>query len=333
MSVHDSRQRIAAIQAELLALAQALEEMEQENSRLTAQSQAMSRLRDDLATRIAQQFARDVVRGAGADLRKLNTAYADTRLYLSPLFEDQGADWLATLEREFDKAMRIEALRVPQLKLWAPALAVQEVDTVAAPSTSPLAAVKILFLAANPVDAPHLGLDEEIRAIQHSLREAEHRDQFTVVQEWAVRRNDLTGALLRHRPHVVHFSGHGTQSGELVLKDDAGRSRPVSILFLSQLFSTLRDNIRLVVLNACYSERQARKIAELVDCVVGMPQAIGDEAARDFSAAFYQALGYGRSVREAFDLGSAQVDLDALAEQDRPLLLGAHPDCAQVVLV
>lgn len=333
MSVRDTRQRIEAIQAELQVLAQALEEMEKENSRLLTQAQAVSKLRNDLATSIAQQFARDVVRGAGTDLRKLNTAYADIRLYLAPLFEDQGADWLAILEREFDKAMRIEALRVPQLKLWTPALAVETVDTVAVVPAGPLAAVKVLFLAANPTDAPHLALDEEIRAIQHSLREAEHREQFTLVQEWAVRRNDLTGALLRHRPHVVHFSGHSTQGGELVLKDDQGRSRPVPIGFLDQLFSSLRDNIRLVVLNACYSERQARKIAEFIDCVVGMPQAIGDEAARAFSAALYQALGYGRSVRTAFDLASAQLDLEALAVQDHPLLIGAHADCAQVSLV
>jgi hypothetical protein len=75
------------------------------------------------------------------------------------------------------------------------------------------------------------------------------------------------------------------------------------------------------VLNACYSERQAQAIAQYIDCVIGMSKAIGDTAAISFSAAFYQALGYGRSVKMAFDLGCSQIDLANLEEQDTPKLL------------
>ena len=76
-----------------------------------------------------------------------------------------------------------------------------------------------------------------------------------------------------------------------------------------------------MVLNACYSESQAQAIAKHIDCVIGMSNAIGDEAAISFAAAFYQALGYGRSVQAAFDLGCVQIDLENLDEQDTPKLL------------
>jgi hypothetical protein len=75
------------------------------------------------------------------------------------------------------------------------------------------------------------------------------------------------------------------------------------------------------VLNVCYSENQAQAIAEHIDCVVGMSEAIGDEAAISFAAAFYRALGYGRDVKTAFDLGTSLIDLGGLGEQDIPKLL------------
>jgi hypothetical protein len=87
------------------------------------------------------------------------------------------------------------------------------------------------------------------------------------------------------------------------------------------------------VLNACYSEKQAQAIAQHIDCVIGMSKAIGDAAAISFAAAFYQALGYGRSVKAAFDLGCAQIDLENLDEQDTPKLLAINTDPASITFV
>lgn len=101
---------------------------------------------------------------------------------------------------------------------------------------------------------------------------------------------------MRYKPHIVHFSGHGSTMGEIALPDESDRTQPVPSNTLAQLFSILKDNMRCVLLNACYSEVQARGIAESIDCVVGMSRAILDKAAIDFAAGFYLGLGYGRSV-------------------------------------
>jgi|GEM_PF-1743392 methylase of polypeptide subunit release factors len=193
--------------------------------------------------------------------------------------------------------------------------------------------IKILFLAANPTDTSRLRLDEEIRSIDQALRQAEFRDKFEIEQHWAVRVVDLQGYLLRHKPDIVHFSGHGTGASEIILEDNQGKSQPVSTRAVSQLFSVLKDNIRCVVLNACYSEQQAQAIAAHIECVIGMSQAIGDAAALSFAEAFYQALGYGRDIRTAFDLGCLQIDLKNLNEQDTPRLLALHSDPEKIVLV
>jgi hypothetical protein len=194
-------------------------------------------------------------------------------------------------------------------------------------------AIRILFLTANPRDTSSLRLDEEIRAVDLALHQAEFRDRFDIRQQWAVRVTDLQGYFLRHKPDIVHFSGHGSPSSQIILEDVNGNSQPVSPRALSQVFSILKDNIRCVVRNACYSEQQAQAIAQHIDCVIGMSKAIGDAAAISFATAFYQALGYGRTVKTAFDLGCAQIDLENLDEQDTPKLLAINSNPANIAFV
>jgi hypothetical protein len=204
--------------------------------------------------------------------------------------------------------------------LW-PRRDAPNVPALGAVSTAPPPTIRILFLAANPVDTDPLRLDEEIRAIDEALRKAEFRDRFEIRQQWAVRVGDLQEALLRHKPDVVHFSGHGADSSEIVLVAETGEAQPVPQDDLAGLFSILSDNIRCVVLNACYSEAQAKAIAEHIDCVVGMTAAVGDDAAIEFATAFYRALGYGRDIQSAFELGTNQIGLQDLPDVGTPRLL------------
>ncbi len=247
--------------------------------------------------------------------------------------------WVLTLTRrirEFDGVTSIEQYleKLDQLKKTlatpVPILSQSVIDMDTSRSGDQ---VKVLFLAANPKDSSPLRLDEEIRSIDLALRQAEFRDKFDIRQHWAVRVADIQGYLLRHQPDIVHFSGHGSTSSEIILEDNYGNSQAVSPHALSRLFAVLKDNIRCVVLNACYSERQAQAIAQHIECVIGMTNSIGDQAAINFAAAFYQALGYGRNVKTAFDLGCLQIDLEGLDEQDTPKLLAINSNPESIVFV
>lgn len=186
----------------------------------------------------------------------------------------------------------------------------------------PLRPVTVLFLGANPSDTTRLALDREQREVTKRVRATPHGSRFGFAHEWAVRVGDLQESLLRHTPDVVHFSGHGSSTGQLLLEDDRGRSFQVEPEALGKLFGILdgKAPVRCVVLNACYSAVQAAAIAEHVDCVVAMSTSIGDVSAISFAEAFYQAIGFGRSLRAAFDLGCSQIDLKALGEADVPRL-------------
>ena len=192
------------------------------------------------------------------------------------------------------------------------------IKVIASASTHP---VKVLFLSANPSDTASLQLDEEVRAIDNALQRGSLRDYFQVAVHSAVRADDLQGLLERHKPDIVHFSGHGGSNGQIYLQGEDGKHHPVTPRALSNLFKLLKNNIRCVVLNACYSDIQSQAIVQHIDVVIGVSQAISDEAAIKFAAGFYESLAWGHNVQEAFDLGCARIDLANLEEQDKPKLL------------
>lgn len=174
-----------------------------------------------------------------------------------------------------------------------------------AASTPPAPGATILFLAANPRDTPPLRLDQEARGIDAALRQARHGQHFHLAQQWAVRSEDLLDALLRHRPAVIHFAGHGSATGQLILEDAAGRATPMAPAALAALLAA-PASVRCVLLNACWSDALADALLHVTACVVGMTTEVEDMAAIPFAAGFYRALADGESVAAAVAAGRAQ---------------------------
>lgn len=180
--------------------------------------------------------------------------------------------------------------------------------------------LSILFLAADPTDASRLRLGEEAREIQEKLRLAIHRN-FEFHQSTSVRPADISQALLDTHPQIVHFSGHGTRDGSICIEDGLGQMHPIQPDALAALFEQFKTQVVCVVLNACYSELQARVIAKQIRYVIGMNQAIGDQAAIAFSIGFYQAIAAGRSIEDAYQLGCVQIRLHNIPEHLTPVLI------------
>ena len=120
-----------------------------------------------------------------------------------------------------------------------------------------------------------------------------------------MRTTDLFQALNEHEPHVVHFSGHGSDTDEIVFQDELGNSKFVSKEALTELIAATGGHIRLIVFNTCFSRNQAEAVVQHVDAAIGVGASLDDDAARFFSAAFYGAIGFGHSVELAFRQGLA----------------------------
>ncbi|MEC4819259.1 MAG: CHAT domain-containing protein, partial [Scytonema sp. PMC 1069.18] len=180
---------------------------------------------------------------------------------------------------------------------------------------------KVLILTANPEGTPALRLDKELRDIEEGLRRAQHRDEFRITKQLAVRPRDIHRALLDNNPQIVHFSGHGAGEEGLVFEDESGRPKFVSGDALAGLFEVFANQIECVVLNGCYSKEQAKAISKHINYVVGMSQAISDKAAIEFAVGFYDALGAGKPFEVAYKLGCSAIELAGIQEKLTPILL------------
>lgn len=179
----------------------------------------------------------------------------------------------------------------------------------------------ILILAANPKMTTRLRLDEEVREIEEGLHRSKYRDRFAIHSKMAVRLRDFRRALLDYEPQIVHFCGHGEKEG-LFVEDELGFSTLFSVKALADLFKLCSGHVECVLLNACYTEIQARAINKHIDYVVGMRKDIKDKASIEFAVGFYDALGAGRSVENAFEFGRNAVltEYPGLSEHLIPVL-------------
>jgi hypothetical protein len=167
---------------------------------------------------------------------------------------------------------------------------------------------RLLVLSANPTNAAQLRLTEEVREIDEGLKRSPHRDQFDLVSKGAVRLQDFYRHMLEFRPHILHFSGHGGGEHGLVLENDSGKIQFLQTEQLAGMFELFAgEGLECVVLNACYSEVQAKAINRFIPYVIGMNEAIGDRAAITFAIAFYDTLGSGRTIDFAFKLAKTQL--------------------------
>jgi len=176
----------------------------------------------------------------------------------------------------------------------------------------------VLVLKANPQGATSaqegLRIEQEINQIKSVLRE--NRDVVDLREEGAVRMRDLSPHLLRHRPVLLHFSGHGTEEGELVLEKYtsleelragthissglAAGADYIEYANIARILAVYRATLRCVVLNACSTERLAEAICAEIPCAIGMRGPINDFLAIRFAEIFYRSLTMGESVGLAF---------------------------------
>ncbi len=182
--------------------------------------------------------------------------------------------------------------------------------------------IKILFVASNPSDTRYrFFLDNQIREIAQLIRLGVYREGFELVSDWSVSAAEMQAVLLRHRPDIVHFSGHGTNARGIALEDERGDMKLVSKPGLASLLHLLKDKIRLVVLQGPYSKGQVEAFQETIDFTVRMSATTGNMAGVLFLSTFYQALFFGKSIEDSFRSATNQLELEGLKQSETPKLL------------
>lgn len=169
--------------------------------------------------------------------------------------------------------------------------------------------IRILFLSANPWNTSRIRVDEEAREIFEKLEQGSERHAFELVKYPGLRPGDLQRLLMKHKPHIVHFSGHGSPAEKIILQGASGRGKQIQPGALVNVFRLYKDHVRVVVLNACLTRQQALALNEVVDYAIGIDAAIGDKEAVVFAGAFYLALTHKMSVQESFESAKAELGI------------------------
>lgn len=181
--------------------------------------------------------------------------------------------------------------------------------------------IRILFMSANPTQTGRIRVDEEAREIGEMLEKGSRRADFELIHRPAFRPGDLPHLLMTHRPHIVHFSGHGSEAREIVAEGAGGRSKRIKTDALVELFRVHGEDVRLVVLNACLTQPAAQALTGVIDYAIGIKKFIGDTAAVKFAGAFYLALAHGESIPTAFASAKVSLNLQSVPRKGGAVLL------------
>ena len=168
--------------------------------------------------------------------------------------------------------------------------------------------LRVLILSSDPRNADRLRLAQELRDLQVAIRGTRYPFSMNVHNEPCCRYSDITAALDRFDPHVLHFSGHGAED-VLYFEDVQGIAKAVKKQALASVLRHQKD-LELVILNACFSLDQGQAFADAVGLAIVSEGSILDQDAIDFSREFYTALGHGqRSYTEAFERAKSALEM------------------------
>lgn len=194
--------------------------------------------------------------------------------------------------------------------------------------------INILFIASNPdiefidddgnsVQQQKLKLEKEAREIHESIQKSLKRDSISFETRWATRVTDLLQFINEVNPTILHFSGHGTSDGKLVFQDNNDQPKLLNMDTLIELINASSDNLRLVVLNNCYSSIISEKVIDNIEASIGMNNSIGDEAAIVFASQLYSSIGFGLSLEKAFQQAIVALKLYDIPEDGTPKLFAS----------
>jgi hypothetical protein len=202
--------------------------------------------------------------------------------------------------------------------------------------------LRILGMVVSPRDLDPLDVEHEKGLMDEAIEDlrADGLVELTWLEGETWR--DLQRTMRRDGPwHVFHFVGHGdfnltAQEGLIAFAEKStGRRHLLRSRDLARLLDG-HPSLRLVFLNSCegargsegdpFSGTAATLVRRGIPAVVAMQYQITDEAAIEFSSAFYESLADGLPVDAAVTEARVAVSMDSMLEWGTPVLYMRSPD-------
>ena len=174
--------------------------------------------------------------------------------------------------------------------------------------------LRLLMAVAAPQNRPDLRIGDEIAHLEDALGDLAAEGRVNVVRLDHATLEGLDDALLREKPHVLHFIGHGdfaANEGVVVLESQTspGEADPISGRRLGVLLRNHIGYLRFVFLNSCLGAATSRRdpfggvaqslIRRGIPAVIAMQFPIPDRVAAALARHFYRYLAAGLPVDAA----------------------------------
>ena len=163
-----------------------------------------------------------------------------------------------------------------------------------------MSTINILFLTSMPENIQGLDSNLEFRKVEDVLEDSPTAGRFRLFRHARLRREELEHTLATFQPHIVHFSGHGSPRGALLLEDSNGLRWDLDRDTLRTVFKAYGCSTRLAVLNACHSEIAGNTLRGVIPYVIGNSIEVYDSAAIEFAMFFYASLFNGETLYKSF---------------------------------
>jgi hypothetical protein len=115
--------------------------------------------------------------------------------------------------------------------------------------------------------------------------------------------NNFVPSIVDYLPTILHISGHGSKSGEFYIEQkNSPNGLEISLSsFVDKMQSIKQElvELKVVILNFCYSYHQAEKIKDLFDFVIFTKQEVPESVAIQYTQIFYDFLAEGKSILQA----------------------------------
>jgi len=182
------------------------------------------------------------------------------------------------------------------------------------PTLTVQAPLRLLIAIAAPGDKAELSVGEEIAHLDDALASLVESGLVETARIEHTTLERLDDALLRKRPHILHFIGHGDfvgDDGVVILEGEAipGAADPITGRQLGALLRNHLASLRLVFLNSCMGAAVAGHapfggvaqslIRRGIPAVIAMQFPISDRAAVALARHFYRYVAAGLPVDAA----------------------------------
>lgn len=165
---------------------------------------------------------------------------------------------------------------------------------------------KMIILGCNPADSDNFDVGRESQFISENINASKYGHNIKLETKLGATPDNLLQYSHDQEVQVIHFTGHGTELGGLVLVGKGGEKIKATQESLKYAFDGyLPKNLKLLTLSACYSADLASLLKGKASCVIGMKGSVDSKASIEFAAKLYQVLGDGCCVLDAFNQGLA----------------------------